>query len=135
MNEPAADIVVGVGWSSEATEQDLRAAVDDTLAAAGVDRRRIRCVATLERERAATIAGALAWPVRTYSAEQLAGVDAPNRSTLVDQATGTPSVAEAAALLAAGDGASLLVPKRRSARVTVALAAAAPGGRSAAGRT
>lgn len=125
MTEPARDITVGVGWSSGATGDDVCSAVNSTLTAAGIDPRRVRCVATIDRELVPTMAEALAWPVRTYPAEQLAAVDAPNRSELVEQAAGTPSVAEAAALLAAGDGAALVVAKRRWPRVTVAVAAAA----------
>lgn len=41
------------------------------------------------------------WPLRTFSAEQLRGVNVPNPSEVVQQEVGTPSVAEAAALQAA----------------------------------
>lgn len=41
-------------------------------------------------------------PIRFYSAQQLAVVPVPNPSAMVLRHTGTPSVSEAAALLAAG---------------------------------
>ena len=44
------------------------------------------------------------------------------RAPIVDAEVGTPSVAEAAALAAAGDGATLVVTKRKSPTVTVAIA-------------
>ena len=52
------------------------------------------------------------WPVRFFEPEQLAAVPVPNPSLAVAAEMGTPSVAEAAALLAAGSEASLLQPKR-----------------------
>ncbi len=42
------------------------------------------------------------WPLRLFSAAELAAVDVPNPSSLVAQEMGTASVAEASALLAAG---------------------------------
>jgi cobalt-precorrin 5A hydrolase / precorrin-3B C17-methyltransferase len=40
------------------------------------------------------------WPLQTFSSEMLRSVNVPNPSTVVDKEVGTPSVAEAAALLA-----------------------------------
>ena len=45
------------------------------------------------------------WPLLFYPAAQLAGVAVPNPSATVLRHTGTPSVSEAAALLAAGQSA------------------------------
>ncbi|KUM43337.1 hypothetical protein AR540_05330 [Pseudomonas sp. EpS/L25] len=62
-------------------------------------------------------------PLRGFPADQLArqaGVSTP--SPTVQQHTGSPSVAEAAALLAAGSGARLTVAKRKSPAATAALA-------------
>ena len=54
------------------------------------------------------------WSIRFYSAAELAGVDVPNPSETVRRHTGTPSVSEAAALLAAGaDASQLLIEKHR----------------------
>jgi cobalt-precorrin 5A hydrolase/precorrin-3B C17-methyltransferase len=52
-----------------------------------------------------------AWPLRTFPPEVLCSVNVPNPSTVVEKEVGTPSVAEAAALLAAnGLGAKAFVP-------------------------
>ena len=52
-----------------------------------------------------------AWPLRTFPAEFLSSVNVPNPSTVVEKEVLTPSVAEAAALLAAnGVGAKAFVP-------------------------
>ena len=51
--------------------------------------------------------------IRFYSAAELAVVPVPNPSETVRRHTGTPSVSEAAALLAAGAGAQLLLEKHR----------------------
>lgn len=59
---------------------------------------------------------------RGYPADALARVTVPYPSGRVAAATGTPSVAEAAALLAAGPGATLVVPKTTGDGVTVAVA-------------
>ena len=44
------------------------------------------------------------WPMRFYTPAELAAVPVPNPSETVLRYTGTPSVSEAAALLAAGGG-------------------------------
>ncbi|HEY9729376.1 MAG TPA: precorrin-3B C(17)-methyltransferase [Chroococcales cyanobacterium] len=53
------------------------------------------------------------WPLRTFPADILRSVNVPNPSAVVDKEVGTPSVAEAAALVAAkGVGARHVVPLR-----------------------
>jgi len=64
------------------------------------------------------VAAAAGWALYFYDAERLAGVTVPNPSATVRRYTGTPSVSEAAALLAAGtslaaDPGALLVEKHR----------------------
>ncbi len=71
-------------------------------------------------------AARLGVPVTGWPAEELAGVAVPHPSRVPLAATGTASVAEAAALRAAGPGAVLLVPKRKSRRVTCAIAGSVP---------
>src|SRR5205823_6364427 len=60
--------------------------------------------------------------LRTFSADALAAVAVPTPSPVVECAVGTPSVAEAAALLAAGPGSELVVSKVTGAHATVAVA-------------
>jgi len=72
------------------------------------------------------------WPLRFFEPETLAAMAVPNPSAAVAAEMGTPSVAEAASLLAAGPDAGLLMPKRIEHRregergaATLAIAAAA----------
>ena len=51
------------------------------------------------------------WPINFYSAEELAKISVPNPSLRVQKEIGSPSVAEASALLAAGDNSQLLFEK------------------------
>jgi cobalt-precorrin 5A hydrolase/precorrin-3B C17-methyltransferase len=66
------------------------------------------------------------WPLRCFAAEDLKAIPVPNPSTVVEQAVQTPSVAEAAAIVAAGG--ELRVPKQvvrvegQPGAVTVAIA-------------
>ena len=53
------------------------------------------------------------WTIHFYAAAELAVVPVPNPSETVRRHTGTPSVSEAAALLAAGAGAQLVLEKHR----------------------
>ena len=71
------------------------------------------------------------WPLRLHNASSLAKVAVPTPSEVVKAEMGTASVAEAAALLAAGDGAPLHQPKQifhaepgEQGAVTVAIAEA-----------
>jgi cobalt-precorrin 5A hydrolase/precorrin-3B C17-methyltransferase len=67
------------------------------------------------------------WPVVTFPAGRLAAVPVPHPSEVVRRAVGTPSVAEAAALLEPGS--ELIATKRASAHATVAVARVRPRGR------
>ncbi|MFE1954803.1 cobalamin biosynthesis protein [Streptomyces sp. NPDC059524] len=107
--------MVGVGARSGAPADEVLALVGAVLAEAGVPPERVRALATVAAKgREPGLLGAaeaLGVPLETYDAERLAAVAVPHPSARVRTATGTPSVAEAAAL--AGGGV-LLVPKRAS---------------------
>jgi len=70
------------------------------------------------------------YPLKTFSADKLNQVQVPNPSNIVQEEVGTPSVAEAAAILACMTQNSLLVPKQivkeegEKGAVTVAIAQA-----------
>ncbi|NMO89973.1 cobalamin biosynthesis protein [Actinomycetospora sp. TBRC 11914] len=87
----------------------------------------IDAVATIDRrlDEPAIDAVAAGRRLFAYTTAELDAVDVPNPSAVVRRLTGTGSVAEAAAILAAratgGDGV-LVVEKRRGSGVTVALA-------------
>jgi precorrin-3B C17-methyltransferase/precorrin-6y C5,15-methyltransferase (decarboxylating) CbiE subunit/precorrin-6Y C5,15-methyltransferase (decarboxylating) CbiT subunit len=122
--EPAGPVVaVGVGCSSSATAAEVEAVIAEALAAAGETLPDV--VATVDRRAGhpAIPAGAITFPPGL-----LGQVAVPGPSEAVAEAVGTPSVAEAAALLAAGRGGRLVVPKRKGATATAAVAVA-PGPR------
>jgi cobalt-precorrin 5A hydrolase len=111
---------VGVGAVAGVTAEEVLAAIDAVLPAGAVDVR----LATLDVRAAepgiATAAARRGWPVSAYPAARLAEVAVPSPSDRVAAHVGTPSVAEAAALLA---GEALVVGKTVVGRVTVAVAA------------
>jgi cobalt-precorrin 5A hydrolase/precorrin-3B C17-methyltransferase len=124
-------LVLGVGSSSGADPEALHRLAVETLAEAGLSVDAVGCVATVDRKAAepaiVELATALGVSLRTFPADALAAMPVPNPSNVVEAAVGTPSVAEAAALAAAGG--ALVVEKRRSGEATVAVARrAAPEG-------
>jgi cobalt-precorrin 5A hydrolase/precorrin-3B C17-methyltransferase len=110
-------LVVGVGASKGAPVDEVLGLVEDALRDAGLSAKSVAELATVDaKAEEPGILGAaerLGVPVVTYSAEELATVDVPNPSDAPLAAVGTPSVAEAAALVRGGE---LLVPKRKSER-------------------
>ncbi|MGW3207474.1 precorrin-3B C(17)-methyltransferase [Streptomyces sp. NPDC001135] len=108
-------LVVGVGASKGAPVDEVLGLVEDALREAGLTPKSVAELATVDAksEEPGIVAAAerLGVPLVTYSAEELAAVEVPNPSDAPLTAVGTPSVAEAAALLRGGE---LLVPKRKS---------------------
>lgn len=125
-------LVVGVGASRGVAAGEVLALITAALEEAGLSSRSVVRLATADvkadEEGVVAAARALGVPLVTHPAERLAGVEVPHPSEVVRRAVGTPSVAEAAAL---ADGGELLVPKRRSAMATVAVARLRPRGRLA----
>lgn len=115
-------VLVGVGASAGVTEGEVLDLIGAALAEAGLATAAVRRLATVEQR--ATEPGllgaarALGVPLIGHPAGELASVAVPEPSQVVLAATGTASVAEAAALLGGGE---LLVGKRKSARSTVAV--------------
>ncbi|MEV6300362.1 cobalamin biosynthesis protein [Actinoplanes sp. NPDC051861] len=101
--------------------------VHAALAAAGLTSSDVTVLATIDRRLplAAALASASGWRVAAFSAASLAEqpvTDISGISGFVAAAVGTPSVAEAAALLAAGRFSRLIMPKTVFSGVTVAIA-------------
>ncbi|MFJ8153354.1 precorrin-3B C(17)-methyltransferase [Streptomyces sp. NPDC094468] len=109
-------LVVGVGASKGAPADEVYALVEGALRDAGLSPRSVAELATVDAkaEEPGIVAAAarLGVPLVTYAAEELARVPVPHPSKAPLAAVGTPSVAEAAALLRGGE---LLVPKTKSA--------------------
>ncbi|HVB26833.1 MAG TPA: precorrin-3B C(17)-methyltransferase [Mycobacteriales bacterium] len=125
-------LVVGVGASRGVPAEEVRTLVAAALAEAGLAAASIAELATVDAKSAeegiCAAARTLGVPLRSYPAARLAAVPVPHPSATVQAAVGTPSVAEAAAL---ADGGTLVLPKRRSAMATVAIARRRPRGRLA----
>ncbi|MEU4623836.1 cobalamin biosynthesis protein [Actinoplanes sp. NPDC023801] len=117
-------IVLGLGARSGAA---VTAPVLAALAGAGLTPAEVGVLATLDRRaaenRVRALAGEYGWRLAGYPADVLAAQPVPNPGRAAAAAVGSPSVAEAAALLAAGPGAVLLLPKQARDGVTVAIAA------------
>lgn len=116
--------MVGLGVASSATSAEARQAIEHALSTAGGTWTDVHAIATTT--------GRIDHPaIRELAAEgleivpidpdELAGVPVPNPSPTVLRRVGTPSVAEAAALLVAHTD-ELVVPKQVHPRVTVAVA-------------
>lgn len=121
---PPPGLVLGIGCSSGAPADEIEALAREALAGAGASFESVAEVATidLKRDEPGLIEFARRWrlPLRFFSASNLRAVTVPNPSDAVARAAGTPSVAEAAALLASSG--ELVVPKRVSAHATAAVA-------------
>ncbi|AZQ33873.1 precorrin-3B C(17)-methyltransferase [Streptomyces cyaneochromogenes] len=110
-------LVVGVGASKGAPVDEVLGLVESALRDAGLCARSVAALATVDAKAdepgIVEAARRLGVPLVTHSAEELAAVEVPNPSDAPLAAVGTPSVAEAAALVGGGE---LLVPKRKSER-------------------
>ncbi len=128
-------LAVGVGCERGTDSAELRHLVQRALASANLSPHAVACHASIdlkEDEHAVIALG----NVRYFSAAELNAQSHRliTPSAVVMAETGTPGVAEAAALAAAGRYAELIVPKLKSARATCAIARAPqpilnPGGR------
>lgn len=137
MTAGASRLCLGIGCDRGTSEVTLERAVQQALALAGAAGEAVERVAsiTLKADEAGllSLAQRRGWPLLFYPGEQLAEVTVPHPSETVRRHTGTPSVSEAAALLAAGttDAAALCVEKHRlrgddGRNVTVSVARVAP---------
>ncbi|MFF1277243.1 precorrin-3B C(17)-methyltransferase [Streptomyces marokkonensis] len=109
-------LVVGVGASKGAPVEEVLGLIEEALRGAGLSAASLAELATVDAKAGergiVEAARRLGVPLVTYGAEELARVEVPNPSDAPLAAVGTPSVAEAAALVGGGE---LLVPKRKSA--------------------
>jgi cobalt-precorrin 5A hydrolase/precorrin-3B C17-methyltransferase len=119
-----ASLIVGAGSSRGAPAAEIGQLIDATLADLELSPRSVRYLATVDakadEEGLLTAAAERGWRVVTFPAGELAEVAVPHPSEVVRRAVGTPSVAEAAALI--DPDATLLAAKRASAHATVAVA-------------
>ena len=119
-------LVLGIGCNRGTSAESIAQAVTETLcghrlAAAAVGR---LASIDLKRNEAGLLAFAakLGLAIQFYDSAALNRVEGVSSSAVVLRVTGARGVAEPAALLAAGPGATLLVPKEKYPDVTVAVA-------------
>jgi len=105
--------VAGFGFRKQATASSLRAALEAAGGPAGVtflatidDKATFLCINMLSDE--------LNTPIEPVDAKNLVKASVSTQSTISQKTRGTGSVAEAAALAAAGPGARLLVSRKIS---------------------
>lgn len=116
---------VGIGIARQAQPaDDICRSVFDALANAGIARDAVADIATIDAKRGEPVIGHLendGWNIRFYSSDELKDVSVPTPSEVVAKHVGTPSVAEAAAVLSASRG-PLVVTKVKGDKWTVAAA-------------
>lgn len=97
-------VAVGLGCDRGTPVATVAQTLDAALARAGLAREQVVVLATIEAKRDEPAFMELAaqggWPLRFFSAADLAAVPVPNPSATVLRHMGAPSVSEAAALLA-----------------------------------
>ena len=120
LNPPS--LVVGVGASSDAPAGEAEDLMRRVLSQAGLSEKSVARVATIDRRANDPVITSFDLPITSFTAQQLAQVSVPNPSEVVLAEVGTSSVAEAAALLAAGPGAELICEKAKASSATVAVA-------------
>jgi len=124
-------LVLGIGTSRGATVAELDQLVD--VALAGLSPLSVTAVASVDAKAGEPglleLCAHRGWALTTYPADALAAVEVPNPSAEPMRVLGTPSVAEAAALLHSRG--ELVVEKTKSAMATVAVARRTPRGRLA----
>ena len=125
-------LALGVGCERGTSAVELADLVQQSLDTQQLAAAAVALIVTLDRkldeEAIEALAAQLQRPLRGYSAAQLEALTPrlQHPSKVVFNAVGCHGVAEAAALLAAGREARLVVAKQRSARATCAVAQAAP---------
>ncbi len=109
-------VVIGLGCDRETPLQTLEDALEQALNSIHLNRQAVQQLATIDKKNDEQAILQLSknhqWPLSFYPAEQLAKVEVPSPSAVVLKYMGTPSVSEAAAILAAEtDMNSLLLEK------------------------
>ena len=128
MSGEARDLFLGIGADREATAAEVRALAFAALAEAGLAIDQVACIASIDLKAGQVairdLADELGVPVRFYAAARLEK-ETPRLATpseAVFRQVGCHGVAEAAALAAGGEAATLAVPKLKSAHATLAVA-------------
>ncbi|TVT52358.1 MAG: cobalamin biosynthesis protein [Azoarcus sp. PHD] len=115
-------VALGLGCDRGTPFETLARAVNEALAAAGVGLDAVSAVASIDLKAdepgLALLAAVHGWRIDYHPAPRLAAIAVPNPSETVRRYTGTPSVSEAAALLAANAGQDALLVEKHKVRGT-----------------
>lgn len=111
-------LALGLGCDRGTPAATIRQAIAEALAQAGGTLADVQAVASIDLKAdeigLAEVAAAQGWTIDFHPAAALAAVDVPNPSETVRRHTGTPSVSEAAAILAArADRSHLIIEKHK----------------------
>ena len=112
-------IALGLGCDRNTPLATVKEAIDQALALCHAHMNDVQAIASIDLKAGEPALQQLAeqqgWTIHFYTAQELAEVDVPNPSETVRKHTGTPSVSEAAALLAARTDKThlLLIEKHR----------------------
>ncbi len=128
-------LVVGLGCQRGCPAGTLRALLEQTLRAHGIELHQVRALASIDLKRdepgLLELAGQLALPLTCFSARQLAGYEQrlSHRSEIAFERTGCYGIAESAALAMADQlgtmAATLLITRQTGPKSTLALAVVA----------
>ena len=118
-------LTVGIGCERGTSSKEIRTLIKDTLLEHNLSHLAVATYASIDLKENETALSELLL-VKFFTAKELAAQSdkIENPSPYVEETVGTPSVAEAAALAAAGPDAKLIVPKTKSKRATIAIAQA-----------
>lgn len=119
-------LCAGVGCNRNTSEKEIHSFLQNVLGDNGLSMKSLRTLASIavktDEVGMLAVAETLAIPLKFYSRQELNQIQhVPNPSHMVAKHVGVQSVCEAAAILAAQEG-QLIVPKQKTANVTVAIA-------------
>ncbi len=118
-------LVVGLGLHYDTSKEEIAYGIEQVFKEHGLSIKSIRNIATLERR--LEVKGLVEFSkehgieIKYYTKEDLASVNVPNPSSIVSMYEGTPSVAEASALL---DSKGVLIVEKRKFPLNLTIAVA-----------
>ncbi len=111
-----ATLWVGIGCERNTSKSLIERSLKDFLKDSSLSRDAIAGLASVDLKSdepaLLSLAKISSWPIRFFSVKELSEVKVPHPSLIVEAEIGTPSVAEAAALLGSGEGGTLLKSKK-----------------------
>ena len=111
-----ASIIIGIGCVRNTDEKMIQRAIEESLSKNGLSLLSISGIATIDKKNdeigLLNVSKINQWPIYFFSALELSKVKVPNPSNVVMNEMGTPSVAEAAAILKGAEGGQLIQEKQ-----------------------